>query len=55
MGRMNIFIVLAKGWPPLANVAKGRVGLKRVSGYRGLKLTKSLTGKELCDFGVVKK
>jgi hypothetical protein len=55
MDEMNIFTVLVAGWLPVSIVAKGRVGLKIVSGYGGVKLTKCLTGKELCVFGVIKK
>jgi hypothetical protein len=55
MDGTNIFTVLVEGWLHLTNVAKGKVGLKIVSGCVGHKSAKCLTGKELCDFGVVKK
>jgi hypothetical protein len=55
MGGMNIYTVLVTGWLPMSSVAKGRVGLKFMSGYGGVKFTNGLTDKELRDFGVVKK
>jgi hypothetical protein len=42
-------------WLLMSAVAKGRVGLKIVSGYGGIKLVNCLTDKELCDFRVVKR
>jgi hypothetical protein len=55
MNGMNIFTVLVQGWLSLPNMAKGKVGLKSVSGSRGVKLAKCLIGKELCYFVVAKK
>jgi hypothetical protein len=55
MGGMNIFTVLLTRLLPLSNMAKGREGLKIVSGYGGVKIANRLTDKELCDFGVFKK
>jgi hypothetical protein len=54
MNGMNIFTVLVTVWLPLINMAKGRVALKIMSGYGGVKLAKCLTDKELRDFVVFK-
>jgi len=55
MVEMNIFTVLVTGWLPMSAVAKGRVGLKSLSGYRGVTFAKGLTDKELRVLAVLKK
>ncbi len=52
---MNIFTVIVKGWLPMSAVAKGRVGLESLSGYRGAIFAKGLTDKELRVLSMSKK
>ena len=42
-------------WLPMSAVTEGRVGLKSVSGYGGVKFAKGLTDKELRVLAVLKK
>jgi hypothetical protein len=55
MGGMNIYTVLVKGWLPMPAMAKSRVGLKSLSGYRGVTFAKGLTDKELRVLSVLKR
>jgi hypothetical protein len=55
MGGMNIFTVLVKGWLPVSSLAKGRVDLKSLSGYRGVTFAKGLTDKELRILSLLKR
>jgi hypothetical protein len=52
MDGMNIFTVLVKGWLPMPAMAKDRVCLKSLSGYRGVTFGNGLTDKELCVLAV---
>ena len=45
MDGMNIFTVIVTGWLPASTVAQGGVGLKFMSGYRGVTFAKGLTDK----------
>jgi hypothetical protein len=55
MDGMNISTVLAIDWLPMSAVAGSWVGLKSLSGYRGVTFAKGLTGKELRVLAVLKK
>jgi hypothetical protein len=47
--------ILQAGRVGYVSYAEGRVGLKSVSGYEGVKFDKSFTDKQLCVLAVLKK
>jgi|GEM_PF-1936424 hypothetical protein len=55
MDGMNIFTVLVKGWLPMPAMAKDKVCLKYLSGYRGVTFGNGLTDKELRVLAVFKR
>ena len=54
MDGMNIYTVLVKGWLHMPAMAKNRVCLKTLSGYRGVTFAKGLTDKGLRVLAVLK-
>jgi hypothetical protein len=55
MSGMNIYTVLEIGWQPISAESKSRVGLKSLSGYRGVTIANGLTDKELRVLSVLKR